>query len=134
MKSYHLVWLQKHPVRTAEWMADKLKDGFHIHHLDGDHGNDHPDNLILIEGVDHLALHGMKIRKINNGDSQALRKARAKGRKRYKRPIGPIKIEAVKEIMLQTIMITKETAIIYKKPAGPYAPMCGGEFYTRFGG
>lgn len=36
-----------------------LKEGFDVHHIDGDHSNDHPGNLALIEAVDHLRLHGM---------------------------------------------------------------------------
>lgn len=32
-----------------------------MHHLDGDHDNNDPNNLLLIEGADHQALlHGLK--------------------------------------------------------------------------
>jgi hypothetical protein len=34
------------------------KQGFDIHHVDGDHDNNDPDNLVLIERYDHLRLHG----------------------------------------------------------------------------
>lgn len=57
MKEYHRVWLSVHPERSADWLQDRLKDGFDIHHLDGDHGNNDPLNLVLIEGADHLMLH-----------------------------------------------------------------------------
>jgi hypothetical protein len=63
LQSYHLAWLQAHPERSAEWLANKLQEGFHIHHVDFDHSNDAPDNLVLVFGVDHLAnLHGWKLR------------------------------------------------------------------------
>jgi hypothetical protein len=39
-----------------------LKDGFHIHHIDGNHNNNDPKNLAMIEGLDHLALHGADLR------------------------------------------------------------------------
>ena len=32
--------------------------GFEVHHADGNHHNDDPKNLVLIEGVDHHKLHG----------------------------------------------------------------------------
>jgi len=57
MGIYHEVWLAAHPDRTAEWLADRLRDGFHIHHIDGDWENNSPDNLALMEGLDHIRLH-----------------------------------------------------------------------------
>lgn len=45
-----------------EWLRERLKDGFHVHHIDGDHTNDAPKNLVLIDGVDHMRLHGMVLR------------------------------------------------------------------------
>jgi HNH endonuclease len=36
-----------------------LIEGFQVHHMDGDHSNDSPDNLVLIEAADHMMLHGM---------------------------------------------------------------------------
>lgn len=40
-----------------------MHEGFHIHHVDGDHSNNHPNNLALIWGEDHLMLHGWDLRK-----------------------------------------------------------------------
>ncbi len=57
MESYHLAWLKHHPERTAEWLLERLEDGFDVHHLDGDHSNDDPLNLVLIEHADHFRLH-----------------------------------------------------------------------------
>lgn len=67
--SHHAAWLAAHPGRSAEWLAERLADGFHVHHLDGDHGNDDPANLVLIEAADHMRLHGMPgfIRSVSKG-------------------------------------------------------------------
>lgn len=62
LKSYHHVWLACHPGRTQAWLLDRLADGFHIHHVDGDHQNDSPRNLVMMEGLDHmLIMHDLKI-------------------------------------------------------------------------
>lgn len=58
-ESYHHVWLAAHPKRSSEWLARQIGEGFHIHHMDGDHSNDDPANLVLIESLDHLRLHGI---------------------------------------------------------------------------
>lgn len=59
MKAYHRAWLDAHPERSVEWLKRMLREGFQVHHVDGDHGNNHPANLVLIECVDHMRLHGM---------------------------------------------------------------------------
>lgn len=76
MNRYHRVWLAAHPKRTKEWLAEKVRDGFDIHHADGDHRNDTPDNLVLIESMDHLKLHGMAPESRMAG-SEAIRQAKA---------------------------------------------------------
>ncbi len=57
LKSYHYEWLRAHPSRTEGWLLERMADGFHIHHLDGDHENNDQKNLVLIEMADHLMLH-----------------------------------------------------------------------------
>lgn len=57
MKEYHYIWLEAHPDRTEVWLRDKLIDGFDIHHLDHDHDNNSPDNLVLMEHRDHFMVH-----------------------------------------------------------------------------
>jgi hypothetical protein len=57
LKEYHRIWLAVHPERTEEWLRRMFKEGFHIHHLDGNHYNNIPNNLILIEAGDHFLLH-----------------------------------------------------------------------------
>ncbi len=58
MRDYHYAWLSEHPHRSEEWLKARLKDGFDVHHLDGDHKNSDPANLVLIEHADHMMLHG----------------------------------------------------------------------------
>lgn len=59
MNSYHRAWLAAHPDRTAGWLQERLTDGFEVHHLDNNPLNDDPLNLVLIEGADHMRLHGL---------------------------------------------------------------------------
>lgn len=61
MREYHKIWLAAHPGRTEEWLKERIRDGFHVHHIDGDHENNDPANLVLIDGVDHGMIHGRKI-------------------------------------------------------------------------
>jgi hypothetical protein len=75
MNKYQRVWLAAHPKRTKEWLAEKIRDGFDVHHADGDHQNDAPDNLVLIESTDHLKLHGMVANRM--AGSEAIRQAKA---------------------------------------------------------
>lgn len=58
LKPYHHVWLSTHPHRSAEWLTEHLAEGFDVHHINGDHSDDAPENLVLIECADHMALHG----------------------------------------------------------------------------
>lgn len=62
LTNYQNVWLSAHPERSSEWLIERLKDGFDIHHLDGDHENNDPSNLVLIECGDHMMLHNGKKR------------------------------------------------------------------------
>jgi hypothetical protein len=58
LQSYHYAWLGSHPGRTEKWLRGMLKTGFQIHHLDHNHYNDDPANLVLMEGSDHFRVHG----------------------------------------------------------------------------
>jgi len=58
LKEYHFTWLSVHPWRSAKWLEGMLTEGFDIHHLDGNHANNAPENLVLIDHADHMMLHG----------------------------------------------------------------------------
>lgn len=74
---HHYAWLAAHPHRTFEWLKEKMLDGFHVHHVDGDHANNSPDNLLLIDGVDHMHLHnGRLINGIKNWRRSVSRRGR----------------------------------------------------------
>lgn len=64
METYHVAWLSAHPERTEDWLRRMLKDGFRIHHMDGNHFNDDPKNLVLIEAGDHMMIHNGSARLI----------------------------------------------------------------------
>lgn len=57
LEPHHLAWLMKHPERSSDWLRARLADGFHVHHIDGNPANNDRDNLVLIDGVDHLRIH-----------------------------------------------------------------------------
>jgi hypothetical protein len=69
MLAHWKAWLQNHPTRTEAWLRERLRDGFEVHHLDPNLGDD-PSNLILIERQDHKMIHGA-------GKAIALQKARS---------------------------------------------------------
>lgn len=75
MRDYHFAWLAKHPERSEEWLQDRLRDGFDIHHADGDRTNNAPENLVLIEGSDHMMLHGHSLRRRLRGLEEKRAKA-----------------------------------------------------------
>lgn len=59
MEAYHHAWLSAHPDRTEDWLKVRLAEGFDVHHLDSNHANNDPTNLVLIEHLDHMrCLHG----------------------------------------------------------------------------
>ncbi len=55
----HRAWLTKHENITAEWLGGAIAEGFQIHHIDCNHENNSPDNLLLIFGRDHMYIHGL---------------------------------------------------------------------------
>jgi hypothetical protein len=60
VKLAHQIWLQNHPTRDVVWLKERFADGFHIHHIDGDAENNDIDNLVLIDGADHMRIHQRK--------------------------------------------------------------------------
>ena len=65
MKDYHKAWLAAHPERSEAWLRECFRDGFDVHHLDGNHQNNDPANLVLIEHVDHMRIHAMPVVYLN---------------------------------------------------------------------
>lgn len=65
MKEHHIAWLEANKHRSKQWLKDRLADGFDIHHIDGNHGNNDPWNLILVESADHGRLHGLPMNRIS---------------------------------------------------------------------
>jgi len=65
MNKHQKAWLKANPHRSAAWLREKLADGFDIHHLDGNHDNDDPLNLLLIEVIDHMRLHDLPLQRIS---------------------------------------------------------------------
>lgn len=84
MEEYHAVWLADHPNRTEDWLRQRLAEGFDIHHLDCDHSNNAPSNLVLIEHVDHLRLHGNNV-KLGRLSPKTGKRVRRKGRRALER-------------------------------------------------
>lgn len=115
MEPYHLAWLTAHPRRTVEWLKDKLRDGFDIHHLDGDHNNNDPNNLLLVECSDHLMLHGGRVSRLGpprpklNGSGKKTRRQRAKERHE----------EVVKKLREEFVVSAKRLAQSPNSPAIP---------------
>lgn len=64
LDAHRQAWLDAHPDRDEEWLRQMAREGFDVHHLDGDHGNNDPDNLVLIEHLDHMMLHLMKMNRL----------------------------------------------------------------------
>lgn len=55
---HHRRWLEAHPNRDLVWLRFMTRQGFDVHHIDGDHSNNTPENLALVEHDDHMRLHG----------------------------------------------------------------------------
>lgn len=93
LQPYHYVWLSEHPHRNEEWLCRMLQDGFHVHHLDGDHDNDAAENLVLIDGVDHLMIHnGAKrslkfVKKKSSGTRASIIRTEERKRERRERHV-----------------------------------------------
>ena len=101
LQAHHDAWLRAHPDRTEDWLLDMFREGFDVHHVDGDHDNNAPLNLILIEAVDHMRLHGMHL---NDGQKGWRRKVQEKA----------MRTRAVKRAEKQYVSRALE-----KKPAQP---------------
>ena len=57
MQKHHEAWLAAHPFKSKQWLSWMTREGFDVHHIDGDHDNNDPKNLCLIYNSDHMMLH-----------------------------------------------------------------------------
>lgn len=57
MELHHVAWLAAHPERSQQWLEERMRDGFDVHHLNGNHDDNDPLNIVLIECGDHMMLH-----------------------------------------------------------------------------
>jgi len=91
LAEYHHVWLANHPERSSEWLIARLADGFDLHHVDGDHSNNEPDNLVLIEHFDHMRLHNRPGQLGRLSEHRAVRVAkRLREREEISEAVGPV--------------------------------------------
>jgi hypothetical protein len=89
MNDHHLAWLSAHPKRTEDWLKARVNEGFDVHHIDGDHSNNDPLNLVLIESVDHMMLH--------NGNRKLERLVRSNGRWSSRSDAAALRLEKSKK-------------------------------------
>ena len=103
-EAYHQRWLADHPHRTEAWLRERLRDGFDIHHIDGDHQNNDPKNLVLIECQDHFRLHG------NGRLCRVL--VRKPGKRRCRTVVAPDGVELLVEFRERSAWVLREYAQI----------------------
>lgn len=60
------IWKLTHRV-VAESVCD-IPAGYHVHHINRNPKNNHPDNLLVCSPKDHMELHGYLSNKDNNGN------------------------------------------------------------------
>lgn len=69
-------WELAQQLAVGRKRGDNTKDGRHVHHLDGDSLNDHPDNLVVLTQSDHRSLHANKNHPLNTDGTNKNRQAR----------------------------------------------------------
>jgi hypothetical protein len=131
---YHLVWLLNHPTRSTEWLADSLRDDFHIHHIDGDHDNNAPENLVLIEACDHAMLHlapsfrRRRLRHTSLNEAKSAKADKRVWRKIYKSPIGPVlngRTYKRVNVIVERDLRRDDWAVLYSEPLRRHRPIQG---------
>lgn len=89
LAAHQKAWLEHHPDRTAEWLKQRLRDGFHVHHIDGNAGNNESRNLALVEGKDHMHLHFVGVCNAPHQKARVEREAKEGYVHKGGRPKGP---------------------------------------------
>lgn len=77
-------WLDAHLDRDEKWLLRMAKEGFDVHHIDGNHDNDSPLNLVLIEHRDHFMLHSGSRPALGRVDRRAAGYARYRAKQKAK--------------------------------------------------
>ena len=52
-------YVAEHIYVAEQKIGRRLDPGEHVHHIDGDIANNHPDNLTVLTAATHAALHGL---------------------------------------------------------------------------
>jgi hypothetical protein len=96
---YQQAWLGAHPERSEAWLREALANGFDVHHVDGNHENDAPENLVLIELADHRRLHGGELKCLHRVSRDWRHGAPERKARREQTPIPPLDHLAFKELL-----------------------------------
>jgi len=83
LSEHHKAWLSKHRKASIEFLREACAAGFDVHHIDEDHGNNDPDNLILIYSGDHALLHKLGMMDERGGCWEKAKERTERGRIAY---------------------------------------------------
>jgi len=56
-------YVMEHVLSAESKLGRPLSDDEHVHHIDGDKLNNHPDNLMVLSNSEHATLHAEQRRK-----------------------------------------------------------------------
>ena len=109
---YHQIFIDAHP----ELGLTEVPEGWDIHHKNGDHSDNHPDNLQLMTHSDHLSLHhkgipNPKVSKAQKGIPKPKTSESLRGRKLSEEHKENLRIAWTKRVPpSKRIQITEEMA------------------------
>lgn len=112
LRDHQMQWLSVHPARTEAWLRDRLRDGFDVHHVDGDRTNNDPANLVLIECADHLMLHNGHRKMLRMGKAEKLKAREPKKKKANRFGVSAEQIERWRAAPRYTAFILTELAAL----------------------
>lgn len=59
----------EHRYVMEQKLGGPIPKGMHVHHIDGDRRNNHPDNLMLLTPEEHIELHRSEMVAARGGDA-----------------------------------------------------------------
>lgn len=68
-KAHHLAWMEGNHAEP-DFLYQAIMNGFQVHHVDGDHSNNDPLNLVLIYDRDHKKLHGLTFHRFDESSQE----------------------------------------------------------------